>query len=641
MKTLYLSSVLMLLSPNTWGKAPAPTKQSLANIMTEVRDPYFKSLDRIKYLQFVQTTMQLRLAKELNTTPANLGKAFIDNPKNMDLLWSSPWIDLQTEFYTTLHQETLSQRWNTRLQKKKITDYGKNLADAMIFHLGKYSGPKEGRLYNRWNTLTINTQGKTKDYRLPYFIFSNSVNTLLSLDAHTPYEQLFPKDNQETMVNPSLSTFLKNTGEKSREEYQELAEKVQLNHRIYIRAVANAAKTVASIHYLTGEFTLPQTESKVSAFLFGFCDGCSSKEKDDYQKSAMSYVINKKKEFSQEYRGAKDIVTTFCSDLKRNGFMFDEPAPVKPANSLKYEVPSMAIDNTRVDKSHIYAQIAMFKIEAVRKTINEHDLGVLFLTNSLSRLTQTTREPNGIHMRCSPESLSYDILSVRSAITEAGKNVEQYVVHINQKVKDSALNSKVATETLEYFTQTNVSSTAEAVMTFPQGINHVVESMYQLDRDVKRRKRVDKIVTWGGTIIGIGLTISGIGAPEGVAILLAVASMTKGAISGVYNFYRAQQEKSFNKELSSAKLGLGNTFYLDGNLSQHYNSYRNLRINYIVDFAGSALSFANIHRMALAKTGGDVAKAHGLIKGGLQKAKAVGEDVGIDQLENLIASMTF
>jgi hypothetical protein len=105
MKTLYLTSVLMLLSASTWGKSTPTTHQSLANIMTEVRDPYFTSNKRLYYLQFVQTSMQLKLARELNVNKKDLSKSFMTNPKNMNLLYTDPWFDLQTEFYTTLHQE--------------------------------------------------------------------------------------------------------------------------------------------------------------------------------------------------------------------------------------------------------------------------------------------------------------------------------------------------------------------------------------------------------------------------------------------------------------------------------------------------------------------------------------------------------
>ena len=219
---------------------------------------------------------------------------------------------------------------------------------------------------------------------------------------------------------------------------------------------------------------------------------------------------------------------------------------------------------------------------------------------------------------------------------ELVNNVEKYITNINQKMKDSTASLKMANETLEYFTQTNVAATAEAMMTFPQGIGHTIDSILELDRDVRRRKRTDSIVAWGGTIIGVALTISGIGAPEGVALLLAVGAMAKGAISGSYYFYRAQQEKEFYKELSKAKVGLGNNFYLGENLQQHYSRYRSLRINYIVDFAGSILSFAQINKIAVIKTSGNVPQAHGLIERCMRVLKASGENVAQGQVVQAI-----
>lgn len=638
MKTLIFPSLLMLASSISWGKAPPQNHTSLTSLMQEVRDPYFDSAKRKQYLQFAQTNMQTILAQELGTTPANLSKKFIENPKHMDKLWEPNWIALQTEFYATLHQEVLFQRWSSRTKNKKVTDYGKNIADAMILHLGKYSGVKEGRLYSRWNNLSSDKAGKVTNHRIPYFIFAPDTQGMLALDAHTPYADFLPKEKDETMGNPSLNTLITGSGKKSPDDLQELAEVIQLNHRIYVRAVANSAKTVASVHYLTGEHSLAQTETKVASFIDSYCEGCSNKEKNDYKLAAMNYVKNTKNEFSQSYT-TKTIVQTFCKDLKSNGYTF----PEKPDFTKKpldiYERPTVAIDNTRVDQSRIHGQLALVRLSAIRKTVAEHDLGVLFLTKALSNIG-AKEDVSGTWLGCSADSEASDILRVKVAIGEARSKVEEYISLINSKIRSSAMTVKAATETLEYFTQTNVSATSEAVMTFPQGINLVIDSVLNLDGDVKRRKRVDTVVAWGGTIIGVGLAITGIGAPEGAAVLIAVAAMTKGAVWGSYYMYRSHQEKAFYKEITSAKSGLGNNFYLDGNLSQHYQDYREMRINYITEFGQAAVQFLKIHQLALGQTGGNVPKAHGLIKKTFQRAKVVGEEVGQDQIAQILVSMS-
>ncbi len=627
---------LAFLSLSTWGKTVPATYNSLENLMVDTRDPYFQSSDRKKYLQHVQTQMQQKLAQEMNVVPEKLTESFVEDQKKMNLLWAPGWIELQTEFYTTLHQEIFYQRWQTKTKDKKISEYGKNIFDAMLIQLGKYSGVKEGRLYNRWNDISVTKNGKTTNYRVPFFIFAKDTSSLLKIDAHTGYEYLFPKENQASLGNPSLATFLKTSENKSREKNQELAEKIQLNHRIYIRAVANAAKTVASVHYLTGEFSLEQTESKVSSFLEGTCDGCSSKEKEDYKSSAIAYIKSTKKTFVKNYLGGKDVVNSFCTDLKNNFYIFDEPEKKIPVDPYSGREVYVAVqDNTRVDMSHIYAQMAMQKIQAISKTIQEHDLGVLFLTNSLTILTSDHR-PLGTTLGCQPETLERDARALRRAINEATDNVEKYISHINQRLSDSTLTLKKANETLEYFTQTNVSATSEAMMTFPQGIGHALDSVLSLDGDARRRKSIDKMVTWGGTIIGVALTVSGIGAPEGVALLLTVAAMTKGVVSGTYYLYRAQQEKAFYRELSYARRGLGNNFYLDENMARHYNDFRNLRINYIMDFAGAIFSFAKIHKIALTQTGGSVAKANSLVQKCMKTLTASGKDIAEGQLTQAI-----
>ena len=144
------------------------------------------------------------------------------------------------------------------------------------------------------------------------------------------------------------------------------------------------------------------------------------------------------------------------------------------------------------------------------------------------------------------------------------------------------------------------------------------------------------MVTWGGTIIGVALTVSGIGAPEGVALLLTIAAMTKGAVSGTYYLYRSQQEKAFYRELTYARTGLGNNFYLDQNMAKHYNDFRNLRISYIMDFAGAIFSFAKIHKMALTQAGGSVPKANGLVQKCMKTLKESGKDIVEGQLTQAI-----
>lgn len=644
MKSLILPSVLMLASSVSWSKAPPQNHKALTSLMQEVRDPYFDSIKRQKYLQFTQTHMQTMMGKELGVAPAKLSGAFLQNQNHMAKLWEPNWIALQTEFYATLHQEVLHQRWTARTKTKKVTDYGKNIAQAMVLHLGKYSGVKEGHLYGRWNNLEVNKNGKTVNHRIPSFIFAPDTQGLISLDPHTGYQALMPKDAEETMSNPSLNTMKKRSGLKSVDDLQEIAELVQLNHRIYIRAVANSAKTVASVHYLTGEYNISQAEGKVSNFVEEYCEGCSSKEKKDYKAAAISYVKNTRSEFSQIYT-AKSIVSTFCSDLKQNGYTFEDKyefenkPPVNDNIRIRQQIPAAVIDNTRVDMSHVLAAVKMGRLSAIRKTVAEHDLGVLFLTHALSRLENNN--VSATWLGCTKDSEERDSKRIKLAISEASGKVEEYIKLINTKIRNSTFSVRAATETLEYFSQTNVSATAEAVMTFPQGISLVVESVYNLDRDVKRRKRVDTAVAWGGTVIGVALAVTGIGAPEGAAVLIAVAAMTKGAVWGSYYMYRSHQEKAFYKELSSAKAGLGNNFYLDGHITDHYRDYRDMRISYITEFAQAAIQFAKIHKMAVVRTEGNVPKAHGLIKKTLQKAKVIGEEVGQDQIAQMIVSAAF
>lgn len=631
---LSLGLVLIPLSVSAnKAKIKEHNQESLRDIALDIRDGHHSSAKRRQLLQFVQDKMKVRLAKDVGVKTAELNQHFLSNNKNSSILWNSQWSQLQTEFYTTLHQETMNEKWLVMQKQRKFTEYGTNLMNSMLTHLGTYVPSKEGLAYGRWQNMSVQRNGKTENHRLPFFLFSNKVTDLLKIDAHAGYEALFPKPENESALNPSLNKFVRYSGLKKREDLQRLAEIVQLNHRIYQRALANSAKTVASVYYLTGEYSLTEAEKKVGSFIDRFCEGCSVSTKDDYLAGAMTYVKNKQKEM-RVYKGGRDVVSSFCMDLNASGYNFFEEVEEKPAYDPR-DRTIVARDNTRVDMSHVRASMLSARLNALRKTIYDHDLGVLFLTTKLSLMNTQKNEPLGTRLSCKSEHLTADASLVRGAIEEARQNVESYLQRVNEKVRGSIYRTGDAIEALEYFTQTNVSATSEAVMTFPQGLNHLMKSVLELDKDTKRRRRMDKAVAWGGTIIGVGLTLTGIGAPEGVAILLAVGAMTKGVIAGSYHLYRSQQEKAFFRELSTAKLGLGTNFYLDGNMNKHYEEYRDMRTQYLVDFAGAIFSFAKIHKFAIGKAQ-SVPKAHGMIKGTMQKLKETGNDYAQDELASMI-----
>ncbi len=628
MRFIVAITIHLLVSHGLWAKTLPPTLESLKDLMQDSRDPIITSSSRLNYLQFTHKHLRALYAKELNVSPGLL----LQTPLDKTLLAQEAWKNVLTEFYTTLHQEAYTAEWMKQSKEKKITSYGENLYQSMLINLGSFSLIKEGKSYSRWSEIT--GVGKA-----PYFVVSDKTQDLLQIEAHIPFEKLFPKETNASSGNPSLATFLRQAGENKRPTYQTMAEKIQLNHRIYLRAVANGAKTIGSVNYLTGVYSLSETEQKVSKFVEMYCEGCSVTEKDEYTNGAIDFIKKSKSTMHRQYRGSDDIVTTFCTDLRHNFYQFPEPEEKKTERDLWLRDSQVAVqDNTRVDQTPIINRMRLMNLTAVQKVVAEHELGVLFLTRSLTRLS-SDHHPYDTALGCRPDSSKLDNASVILAIAEAARNVEQYIAQVNQKIKSSTHSMKEIDETLEYFTQTNVASTSEALMTFPQGFKHTVKSILTLDSDVKRRKRIDTIVSWGGTIVGLALTVSGVGAPEGVALLLTVGAMTKGAISGSYNLYRSRQEKAFYDELSVARRGLGTHFYLDANSSQHYADYRSLRLNYIMDFSGAIFSFAKIHAFALGKAGGDLPKANSMIKLSMERLKASGQDVAQDQLTQMILQM--
>lgn len=613
MKSILL--ILLAFSLPVWAKELA-THESLAAVLEEIRDPVFTSADRKSILSFSRLMMARKLAAQMGVSEAELNLAFVKNPTKAELLLRDPWYDVQTQFYTTLHLENYHSRWMALQKLHKFSNYGLSLHNTMMAHWGRYSPVTEGRFYNRWAKIGIKTGTTTRNFNIPYFLMSPSTPELIAMEAHTPYTEIFESKTAQ-------ANFLKNTSSLTRLQKQELAEKLEFNRRIYIRAVANSAKTIASIRYLTGESNRHQTESKIASFLEGFCDGCSVSEKKEYKKAAMTYVDNMKNAMS--VTTVPDLTKTFCKSLKQNSYHWN-------VDKLKPTPIEVALDNTKLINYYLVHKLKTKNREALAKTIVSNDMGILFLTGAINVLDKMN-EPIGTKLGCVPATDARDVSFVRASIEEAETNVETYVVRLNRKLKESRYDLTNVTNTLEYFIQTNQTASIEAAATFPQGIGYVLKSIVELDRDAKRRKTTDTVVAWGGTILGVGLTLTGIGAPEGVAVLVATAGIVKGLSAGSYFLVRSQQEKQFARELRLAKNGAAGLS--DANLKIHYKAYKSLKVSYIKEFAGTAISFMTLHRLALRQTG-DVAKANTVLKRVIETAKATGKEEAMGQLQEMV-----
>lgn len=621
----YLVIVMLALSLPVLAKDRA-THHSLTDLLSEIRDPFFRSQKRIEYLEFSRKMMTKKLAAELKVSEAELNLAFVKNPLHANHIMQDPWIDLQTEFYTTLHQENFRERWMGLQKLVKFTDYGKSITNTMLAHWGDYSPVEENRFYARWSQFEIKTGTKTRHFNIPYFLMSGKIKDLISMEAHVPYSELFPEKTSETPFNPSLGTFLKNTTTLTRIQRQELAEKMQLNQRIYIRSVANSAKTVASIRYLTGEMNRHQSESKVSSFLDGFCQGCTQKEKREYQSAAMAYVDQMKKSIPTST--IPEVVTNFCQGLKKNNYFWN-------VDRLKPTPVEILVNNTKVIDYYTYHQLKGKNRDALARTILTQDLGILFLTGALNYLDKT-QEPVATKLGCTSKTLAKDASLIKASIEEAESNIEAYTLRLNQKLIGARFKLKNSSDLVEYFVQTNQTASVEAISSYPQGIGWVLKSIAELEQNVSRRKKTDKIIAWGGTIVGIGLTLTGIGAPEGIAILVSTAGLIKGVASGSYMLVRARQEKRFAQEMRVAKNGSAGIN--EANFRMHYNDYKDLKVGYIKEFAGSAISFGQMYRSAL-KVTNNVPRTHSIIKRVIETAKESGKEEAIGRVQELVIEL--
>lgn len=607
--------ILFGLSLPAVGKDLA-THQSLTDLLEEVRDPVFNSATRKQILEFSRRMMVKKLSNELNTPEDELSLAFVKNPAKSATLLQDPWIDLQTQFYTTLHQENFYQRWVGLQKLVKFTDYGKSINSTMMAHWGEYSPVDEGRFYARWSNITINTSGKNKQYKIPYFLMSSKTQDLIQMEAHVPYEELFSKTE--------LAAFLKNTPQATRTQRQEIAEKMSLNRQIYIRAVANAAKTVASIHYLSGLMNRETTNSKVGTFMNNFCSECTAGEKRAYQLAAMTYVDNVKETMSTTTLSG--VLKNFCSSLKANQYYWN-------VDRLKPTPVEILADQRKLIDYYIVHKLKKKNAEAIAKTILAQDMGILFLTNSINVLDKM-QEPVGTRLGCTTKSEKMDLAHIRASIEEAETNIESYIQQAGRLIQNSRYKLASTNSTLDYFVQTNQSATIEAASNFPQGIGWTLKTIAEMDQNVARRRKTDKMVTWGGTIIGIGLTLTGIGAPEGVAILISTAGVVKGLAAGSYYLVRSQQEKKFAREMRIAKGGSAGLS--DANLRAHYKDYKSLKVSYIKEFASSAFNFVQLHRLALKRTNGDIKRAHTVLQRVMETAKETGKEEAIGKLQEMV-----
>lgn len=589
--------------------------QSLADLLEEVRSPVISSKERKLILDFSRKKMVRMLARDLDTSPKELNYTFIKSPIKATLLLQDPWYDIQTQFYTTLHQENFHQRWLALQKLVKFTEYGKNIYKTMMGHWN-YSPVEEGRFYVRWNKFALKKSGKKFSFNVPYFLMSENIQELIEMEAHVPFEDLFTASE--------LKTFVSNTPKMSRSKRQELAEKIKLNQRIYSRAVANSAKTLASIYYLTGTHNRSQTEKRVERFLDQYCENCKEREKKDHLKVSMAYIQKMKESISME--SAADVVKSFCSSLKLNFYHWNidrlKPTPIEILQ----------------DKSKLLNYYTIYKLKeknqtALAKTIMSEDLGALFLTNAINVLDKN-KEPVGTRLACTQTSAHYDQQLVLAAIEEAHENIETYIRRLNEEMFSARFDLRKTNSTLDYFVQTNQASTIEAIASFPQGIGWVLKSLAELDQNINIRRKTDKVVSWGGMVLGVGLTLSGFGAPEGVGILLSTAGLIKGVSSGSYWYIRAQQEKAFMQEMRIAKNG--SSGLSEDNLKNHMSEYKSLKISYIKEFGMTAFSFTRLHWTALKKSGGDVAEAHTLLEKVMGTAKETGQDEAVDKMEDMI-----
>jgi hypothetical protein len=325
------------------------------------------------------------------------------------------------------------------------------------------------------------------------------------------------------------------------------------------------------------------------------------------------------------YENPVNVVRNICSSLHKNGYQWN-------IDRLKPTPIDLYMDMTKLVDYYTLHKLKKKNVEAMAKTMAEQDLGILFITNAVTLLDKS-KEPIGTKLGCTKNSEILDVSYMAKAIEEAEYNITQYIIRVGSKFKEAKYDVKLTNSLVEYFVQTNHTASIEATSSYPQGIGWILKSLAELDQNARSREKVDNIVTWGGAILGIGLTLTGVGAPEGVSIMIAAVGVVKGIAAGTYFVIRASEEREFAKEIQLSKNGGGGVS--DANLKKHYSDYKQLKILYIKEFGQSALNFVNLHRMCMNRTG-DVGKAHSILRRVFETAKDTGKETAIETLQDLV-----
>jgi phage gp36-like protein len=614
--TNILSFVLILLLHLEAATAETQTHlefEVLKDLLIEVRDPVFSAKERKEVLTFAQKRIMERLVEEIKVPEDKLKKHFKESPSHTSLLFSHFWPDLQTQFYMTLHHGTLEERWQEMKPLVKFTSFGEGIFGTMMGHLGNFSPEAEGRYYLRWHKDKTKESKSFEYFAYPYFLHSKDLSTLLKTESHIPYIELIEKNVQ--------ADFQQKTSKLPIKKKQELAEKIILVKKIHLRAIANSAKTIASLENLRSAQDQTKIEERVTAFVDKFCINCSKKEKSEYISGAINYLQSIGKHSSSN---SMEILTAeLCKTLKKSGYIWN-------IDKLKPTPLEVLLDQRKLLNFYTLHKLKDKNKEALARAILDHEFGTLFLTNSINVLDKT-EEPVGTKLACLDETADSDQSHVQKSITEAITHVEAYIERLNKLMTASPYSLTNTSEIVDYFVQTNQAATVEAITTYPQGIGWVLKSIAELEQNVARRKKLDAVVSWGGAIIGVGLTLTGLGAPEGVAILLSTAGVLKGLSAGTYYAVRASQEKSFAKELRLARAG--SALITEENLKFHYRNYKTLKVTYMREFVCTAASFIYLHRLAVKQTSGDLAKSHEVLKKVLTTAKDEVKPGAIDFLK--------
>jgi proteic killer suppression protein len=262
-----------------------------------------------------------------------------------------------------------------------------------------------------------------------------------------------------------------------------------------------------------------------------------------------------------------------------------------------------------MDEAWEYSKYQKQRMEIYQSVVKQGSANLLFLTDSLSARRESDQGVEySPRMGCTQDSINADANLIDAALSEAKSKTDDVIKDLNDTIKPANLADPKAAETnrkaIEEMIRKNPTATGEAVADRPDLAGLVCDG---LNRDLlsdQRKKAGQEALTWGVTIVGTALTLTGVGAGAGVGLEMLVAGSMLASSATLTVNQHIQSENA--RELA----GLYNTQFRGGQSQNGYvldlseenvKEYQSLKVG-IMDVFGVSVDAVGLVGAALKTT---------------------------------------